>query len=204
MRSGLRVVGTALSAAALLLAVGIALATVVVPRLMGASPYTVLTGSMRPTWEPGTLVIVDPVDPAAVEVGDVITFQLEPGIPDVATHRVVGVNVTSDGRSFVTQGDANASPDADPVLPEQVRGRVAYAVPWMGHVNSAINSDTRSTLLVVGAVALIGYGAWQLGSGLLGRRRGGAESTGVTENGGASDRREAEVQPGGHGSRDAG
>jgi signal peptidase len=188
---GLRVVGTVLSAAALLLAVGVALATVVVPRLMGASPYTVLTASMRPTWEPGTLVIVDPIDPAAVEIGDVITFQLEPGIPDVATHRVVGVNVTGDGRSFVTQGDANDSPDAEPVLPEQVRGRVAYAVPWMGHVNSAINSDTRSDLLVLGAVALIGYGVWQLGSGMLLRRRGAAES------------RDTDAQQDGHGCRDA-
>jgi len=188
--SRLRVVGAALSAAALLLAVGVALATVVVPRLMGASPYTVLTGSMRPTWEPGTLVIVDPVDPAAVEVGDVITFQLEPGVPDVVTHRVVGINVTGDDRSFVTQGDANGSPDAEPVLPEQVRGRVAYAVPWMGHVNSAINSDTRSDLVVLGAVVLIGYGAWQLGSGMLLRRRGAVEA------------RDTDAKPDGHDCRD--
>jgi hypothetical protein len=61
----------------------------------------------------------------------------------------------------------------------------------MGHVNSAINSDTRSDLLVLGAVALIGYGVWQLGSGMLLRRRGAAES------------RDTDAQQDGHGCRDA-
>jgi signal peptidase len=39
-------------------AIGIA---VLVPRLGGATPYVVLTGSMEPRMPPGTLVVVKPV-----------------------------------------------------------------------------------------------------------------------------------------------
>ncbi|RYJ02767.1 MAG: signal peptidase I, partial [Actinomycetales bacterium] len=53
--------------------------SVLVPRLAGATPYTVLTGSMRPTMPPGTLVVAKPVDPEALEVGDVVTVQLRSG-----------------------------------------------------------------------------------------------------------------------------
>jgi len=168
----LRLAGTVLSAAALALAVGIALATIVIPKVMGAAPYTVLTGSMRPTMDPGALAIVRPVEAADISIGDVITYQLAPGEPEVVTHRVVGINAASGGeRTFVTQGDANLRPDSEAVVPAQIRGEVAYSVPLMGHANSALNSDTRSTALVMGAVALIGYGVWQVGSEVVMRRR---------------------------------
>lgn len=171
MRKPLLLTGTVLSAAALTVAMLVALATIIVPKLMGASPYTVLTGSMRPAMDPGALAIVQPVDPADIQVGDVITYQLRPGEPDVVSHRVVGVNAASGGgRTFIAQGDANAGPDAEAVIEAQIRGKIAYSVPWMGHVNSAINSQTRSTGLVLAAGALIGYGLWQVASGIRSRR----------------------------------
>lgn len=172
MPNPLRLIGTILSALALAVAIAVALATVVVPKVMGATPYTVLTGSMRPHLEPGALAIVAPTDPADIRVGDVVTYQIAPGEPQVITHRVVGVNANTGGdRSFVTQGDANGSPDPEAILPVQIRGTVAYSLPWLGHVNSAINVDTRSGLVVVAAGALISYGLWQMGSGVRSRRR---------------------------------
>ena len=39
---------------------------VLVPRVGGATPYTVLTGSMAPTYPPGSLVVVRPVDPESI------------------------------------------------------------------------------------------------------------------------------------------
>src|SRR5690625_3263655 len=126
---------------------------------------------MRPAMEPGTLAIVKPVAPGDVRIGDVLTYQVAPGRPEVVTHRVVGVNTGSDGvRSFRTQGDANSHADREPVLPVQIRGRVVYAVPWLGHVNSAINSTDRHTAMVIGAGGLIAYGLWQVVGGARQRR----------------------------------
>ncbi|WP_235737294.1 S26 family signal peptidase [Nocardioides alcanivorans] len=70
---------------------------VVVPRLAGATPYTVVTGSMRPGLPPGTLAVVRPTPVEEIGIGDVITYQLESGKETVVTHRVVAVGLDATG-----------------------------------------------------------------------------------------------------------
>ena len=118
------------------LAVAVVGAAVLVPRLTGSTPMTVLTGSMSPSYPPGTLVVVRPGPADDIAIGDAITYQLRSGEPTVVTHRVVGVGYDGKGeRVFTTQGDANESPDREPVRAVQVRGEVWYAVPWIGRLN---------------------------------------------------------------------
>src|SRR3546814_9182548 len=71
-------------------------ATIVVPFFAGAQRFTILTGSMRPTYNPGSLVVVKPVDPSELGIGTPITYQLESGQPTVVTHRIIA---TSENRS---------------------------------------------------------------------------------------------------------
>ena len=150
-----------------LLAVG-----VVVPRVTGATPYTILTSSMEPDLPPGTLVISRPVDPDEIGIGDVITYQLRSGEPAVVTHRVVSVGFTTAGDYvFVTQGDANARPDEEPVRAVQVRGEAWYAVPYVGRVTSLIDNDDRRLLSWAIGGALLTQGAWWLAEAYLRRRR---------------------------------
>jgi len=161
-----------LGAVALAAAVGLALVGVVVPLVLGATPYTVLTGSMRPTYAPGTMVVVRPVDAARISPGDVVTYQIASGRPEVVTHRVVAVGVGADGeRTLTTRGDANSSPDPEPVRPVQLRGTVVYAVPVLGWVSTAVSGDTRRTVAVVAAAGLLGWGAWQVVAGVRERAR---------------------------------
>ncbi len=161
-----------------LVILGVALVLVVavlVPRLAGATPYTVLTGSMRPDYPPGTLVVVKPIDTAELRRGDVATYQIASGKPAVATHRITGIGVNLKGeRTFTFQGDANDAPDPDPVLPVQVKGRVWYSVPYLGHLNNALNGSQRQVAVWVVAGLLIGYAAFMFVSGLRDRRRGSA------------------------------
>lgn len=130
---------------------------VLVPRLTGSTPYTVLTGSMRPVMPPGTTVVVKPIDFGDIAVGDVITYQIRSGEPEVVTHRVIGINVTSDGVRLETQGDANPSPDPELVREEQVRGKAWYWLPVIGYVTNGVTSDTRSWLAQGAGVGLIAY-----------------------------------------------
>lgn len=140
---------------------GVLLACVVIPRVAGATPYAVQTGSMRPTLPPGTLVVVRPVPPQDVGVGSVITYQLESGRPQVTTHRVVeiGINNVSGERTFRTRGDANEAVDPEAVRAVQVRGEVWYAVPFVGRVNDVVTGPRRLPLLMVVA-CLLGYAVW--------------------------------------------
>ena len=148
------------------------LVTFVVPRFAGATTYVVETGSMRPKLPPGTLVAVRPVDPAAISAGDVITYQIKSGDPTVVTHRVVSVGYDGTGQvQWRTQGDANNVADEKWVMPEQVRGRLWYAVPYVGRVTSFVSQQQRGALVGLVAIGLAGYAVVQLGGAWRDRRR---------------------------------
>lgn len=133
-------------------------AAVLVPRLGGATPYTVLTGSMEPHLPPGTLVVARPVDPADVRVGDVVTVQLESGRSGYVTHRVVQVEHTLKGEMlFRTQGDANRTADLDLRRPEQIRGRLWYAVPELGRLSGTLDPQQRQHGIQLVAAGLVLY-----------------------------------------------
>lgn len=161
-----------ISAALLLMVVALGAAVIVIPALTHSVPLTVLTQSMEPKLPPGTLLIVRPVDPDDIKIGDVITYQITSGEPDVITHRVTGTGTTSGGeRVFTLQGDNNAAPDPEPVREVQVQGRLWYSVPYVGWVNNAVSGRSRGILIPVVAGALLLYAAWAIGSGIVDKRR---------------------------------
>lgn len=170
-------VKTVVSWTVLLGLLSILAATVVVPLATGSTPYTVLTGSMTPTYPPGTLIVVKPQDADTLRGGDVITFQHESGNPAVTTHRILTVNRNADGTpSFITQGDANPVPDSNPVIPEQIRGKLWYAVPYIGYVNNVISGDKRALLIKIIAGALVVYAGYMIVSGIRERGRDKADA----------------------------
>lgn len=169
----LRAIGTGLSAGLLLLVLGLTVLVIGVPAAVGGMPLTILTGSMSPGLPPGTLIVVRPVDPAEIRIGDVLSYQLESGKPAVVTHRVVErtVDVRTGEYVFRTQGDANGTPDAVPVMPVQIKGVVWYSVPLLGWVNQLVTGELRAWLIPLAAAALFGYAGWTVVGGLRERRR---------------------------------
>lgn len=163
-------VGLSLGLLGLVLLLGVA--AIVVPAVTGSTPMTVLTRSMEPTYPPGTLVIVKPVDADEIRIGDAVTYQIASGRPEVVTHRVVSIISSSDGeRRFLTQGDNNAVPDAVAVRPVQIRGVVWYAIPWIGYVNSFVTPEIRAWAVPAFAVALFIYAGFQLAHWFVTRNR---------------------------------
>lgn len=143
----------------------------VVPRLAGGEPYTILTGSMRPAYPPGTLVAVRHVPFEQIEVGDVITFQAKPGEPTVITHRVVDTTTNAAGeRRLITKGDANGSLDDATVQPAQVRGRLWYSLPALGRVNTLISSAKQTPVAIGVACLLFLYAGLTAASAVRDRR----------------------------------
>jgi signal peptidase len=92
---------------------------------------TLTSGSMTPTYVAGeTITVSTPSDPAALSVGDVITFRaLGSGV--VVTHRIVDVieRDTLDGVHYQTRGDANDSADPDLVPAANVIALVNGSLP---------------------------------------------------------------------------
>jgi signal peptidase len=168
----LHALGLGLSAGLVVLVLGLATVLIVVPKVAGATPLTVLTSSMEPRLPPGTLIVVKPTPADEIRIGDVVTYQIESGRPEVISHRVIEIVSSSDGgTAFVTKGDNNSEPDEAAVLPEQVRGTLWYSVPWLGFVNQVVNGDARSWIVPLLAIALLGYAGYSLATGLVEAQR---------------------------------
>lgn len=156
-------------------ALALLVAMVLVPRLTGWVPLTVLSGSMEPSIPAGSMIAVEPLHGEEglhqVEVGDVVTFMPWPDDPTLVTHRVHSVGTTVDGETVLTtQGDANDAVDPEPVAAQQLRGKVRYHVPHAGRLSTVLNTDQKRTGLTVAAAGLFGYAGWQVLSAARARR----------------------------------
>lgn len=133
-RRALHALFSALAALAVLLAVAL-----VGVRLVGLTPYAVLSGSMEPTYHTGSVVYVKQCDPLQLEEGTAITFMLDEST--VATHRIVEVVPDEDDPSVVrfrTQGDANDAPDGSLVHCNNVIGTPVFTIPGLGYLANYI------------------------------------------------------------------
>ena len=126
-------------------------------RIFGFEVYGVLTGSMEPTYPVGSLIYIRKVDPAELRVQDVITFSPSPNV--IATHRIIELVPDENNPSIIrfrTKGDANRSPDASLVSPQNVIGKVAFSVPFLGHVASYIQTPPGLYVAIFVSIVMIG------------------------------------------------
>jgi signal peptidase len=131
---------------------------------------------MEPGLPPGTLIIVRSVEPADIRIGDVITYQIRSGEPEVITHRVIGITESTTGElSFTLQGDNNGAPD-DPVREVQIQGKLWYSIPYLGWVNTWVNGESRGWIVPVIAGGLFVYAGWMVISGIVGSRKKAREA----------------------------
>ncbi|MBS3902634.1 MAG: signal peptidase I [Dethiobacter sp.] len=127
-----------------------------VPAVAGYKIYIVLSGSMSPAFEAGSVVLVRPIEATALQVGDIITYH----DPDpekaetIVTHRVIAVQPT-DPVSFITRGDANDANDPLPLPAANLIGRVDFNVPHLGFIFSFVRTRMGIILLVIVPAVLI-------------------------------------------------
>lgn len=151
-------------------------------RLVGLTPYSVLSGSMEPTYHVGSLIYVKDIDPADIEIGDPITFVVNEDLL-LATHRVVNIEVLTtkeeevlddngqpvldaDGNPvteevaldeptyyYQTKGDANEDVDGTPVHYKNVVGTPIFSIPYLGYLSSWL--QTREGTIMGISIALV-------------------------------------------------
>lgn len=125
-------------------------------RLFGMQVFTVLSGSMVPTYHVGSLIYVKETDPMTLQPGDVITFMLDENT--VATHRIVDVIPDEEDPSvirFQTKGDANDAVDGSLVHYKNVLGTPVFTIPKLGYLASYIQNPPGTYVAIsAGAVLL--------------------------------------------------
>lgn len=119
------------------------------PKIAGHHMYIVLSGSMAPTFDTGSVIFVKPIEVGTVKEGDVITYR---GLGDsslLTTHRVVEINGSGQDIEFITKGDANDVNDPNPIPGRNLVGKVAISVPYMGYLMSFGQSKNGLLVLIV-------------------------------------------------------
>jgi signal peptidase len=141
---------------------------VLIPRASNGAALTVLTGSMSPQIPVGSVILIRPVDPRTLQVGDVATYQAEEGKDTFITHRITKVHVEPAGLSFTFKGDANAGADLKPVPQGAIRGEVWFHVPYLGAIRDALHG--KGGISLVAMLLVGGYALSQLAGGLRDHR----------------------------------
>lgn len=151
-------------------------------RVVGLTPYAVLSGSMEPTYHVGALIYVKDVAPADITVGMPITFVVNEDLL-LATHRVVDIEVLTTRQEqmldeagnpvlddegnpvveeipldeptyyFQTKGDANDAVDGTPVHYKNVVGTPVFSIPYLGYLSSWL--QTRQGMIMGICIALV-------------------------------------------------
>ncbi len=132
--------------------------------VLGVRASTVISGSMAPALEVGDMAIVYEASPDSIAEGDIIQFW---DGREMVIHRVIEVNDGGGTTLFVTKGDANSTPDPDPVQPSQVVGKVAFVIPkigWLAIGTKTLLAGTWSFVTanagLLAAVFVVGAGAY--------------------------------------------
>ena len=126
-------------------------------RVVGLKVYTVLSGSMEPTYHTGSLIYVKDIDTADIKAGTPITFMLDE--TTIATHRVVAVVPDEEDPStvrFRTKGDANEAEDGSLVHYKNVIGTPVFSIPYLGYVADYIQHPPGMYVAIsAGAILLL-------------------------------------------------
>ena len=126
-------------------------------RIVGLQVFTVLSGSMEPTYHTGSLIYVKKTDPYTIKEGQPITFMLDENT--VATHRVVGIVPDEEDPTvirFRTKGDANEAEDGSLVHYKNVIGTPIFSIPYLGYVANYIQHPPGMYIAIsAGAVLLL-------------------------------------------------
>jgi signal peptidase I len=116
----------------------------------------VLSGSMRPGFPVGGVVVTERVPLSSLRVGDVAVFH-PPGSSSVTyVHRIISLKASRGGVVVRTKGDANLYPDPWAL---ELHGKWAYqarfALPLLGYPAVWVHSPQGKTILVLVAGTLL-------------------------------------------------
>ena len=153
-------------------------------RVIGLTPFAVLSGSMEPTYHVGALIYVKSIQPQDVQVGMPLTFVVDESLL-VATHRVIDIETVTTREEaeldesgnpvldengdaitrevpldepayyFQTKGDANEVADGSPVYYKNVVGTPVFSIPYLGYLSNWLQTRQGPIMGISIALAIV-------------------------------------------------
>jgi len=113
------------------------------PILFGYKPLVVLSGSMKPQFQTGSLIYYQDYDGQVLKIGDIITYKDVNN--NIVSHRIVKVNKDN----YILRGDNNNTNDLNPVTKDQIIGIDSnVSIRLVGYYVYFVNKYLVSLLIV--------------------------------------------------------
>lgn len=118
--------------------------------ILGIVPYVVLSGSMEPSIETGSVCFINKhAKFENIKEKDVIAFKMNDGT--LVTHRAIEINDSG----IVTKGDNNKDADRNIVTNSNFVGKNLFWIPKVGYVIKAFQTTTGRIIAVAFIVLLL-------------------------------------------------
>lgn len=132
----------------------------VLPGLFHIYPLAVQSGSMAPSYQPGSMIYVKRTDEDRLREGMVVSFYLADE-ETLVTHRIVRVDEKE--RLIYTKGDANLSEDSAATPFSRVLGQAVFCIPCLGTAAVYLSSPAGKVGIFL-AVVLVCILSWMDGA----------------------------------------
>ncbi len=121
-----------------------------VSSIAGFSPLVVKTDSMSPTFNADDLILIHTTDPAALQVGDIVTFHtIINNEYALNTHRIADISENNGVRSYTTKGDNNAIADQHIIADGDIVGKYVTRVPGVGRLINFLSGSVGFLVVIV-------------------------------------------------------
>jgi signal peptidase len=131
----------------------LAVAGLLAARSAGMTPATILSGSMRPTFNVGDMIFISPIRASQMRVGQIVTFARPNRASETLTHRVreirTGGDVPTGMMAITTRGDANEVSEHWTIRADGQVAAFRARIPWVGHITQPLKGAGGPALLVL-------------------------------------------------------
>ena len=120
--------------------------------------FQVVTGSMKPVYEVGDIIIVKKTDANNLKIGDDVTYHGSIGDFNnlVVTHRIISEREENGKHYYITQGVANTGEDPE-ISEDNIYGKVIYHTKLFSFVGRLMNNIVIYYLLFVSVGVAFSY-----------------------------------------------
>jgi len=135
--------------AILLVACAMSLALLLIAQRIFAPFHVVVSNSMSPKIKTGDAVVVKDIDPANVQLGQIVILHDPADKSNYVIHRVVGIEDVAGVKFYSTKGDNNPAPDNWKISMGEVLGGVAVTLPGFGQFLDFLSTAKGYTSCIV-------------------------------------------------------
>ena len=117
-----------------------------IPSIFGIKTFTIISGSMEPTFEIDDVIFVKEYNINELEKGDIISFvQGE----DIITHRIDKIDKNEKETIFITKGDANNVTDTNKVKASQIEGKYIFKISKVGKILNILKNKVIFIIVII-------------------------------------------------------